>query len=90
MIAEKDAEIARLKAIRKVHVEAIESMEAGLQENEKNSAATSTSGALRWRGGVNVSVLMPLITESLEKSGNFTTSGTGVGSRLPSSSRTRR
>lgn len=33
VIAEKDAEIARLKAIRKVHVEAIESMEAGLLQD---------------------------------------------------------
>lgn len=35
VIAEKDAEIARLKAIRKVHVEAIGSMEAGLQQDEE-------------------------------------------------------
>jgi hypothetical protein len=35
VIAEKDAEIARLKAIRKVHVEAIESMGAGLHQDEK-------------------------------------------------------
>ena len=35
VIAEKDAEIARLKAIRKVHVEAIESMGAGLLQNDK-------------------------------------------------------
>ena len=34
-IAEKDKEIARLKAIRKVHVEAIESMGAGLQQDEQ-------------------------------------------------------
>lgn len=34
VIAEKDAEIARLKAIRKVHVEAIESMGAGLLQDE--------------------------------------------------------
>lgn len=35
VIAEKDAEIARLKAIRKVHTEAIESMGAGLQQDEE-------------------------------------------------------
>lgn len=35
VLAEKDAEIARLKAIRKVHVEAIGSMEAGLQQDEE-------------------------------------------------------
>lgn len=35
VIAEKDAEIARLKAIRKVHVEAIESKGAGLQQDEE-------------------------------------------------------
>jgi hypothetical protein len=35
VIAEKDAEIARLKAIRKVHIEAIESMGAGLQQDEE-------------------------------------------------------
>jgi hypothetical protein len=35
VIAEKDAEIARLKAIRKVHVKAIESMGAGLQQDEE-------------------------------------------------------
>ena len=35
VIAEKDAEIARLKAIRKVHVEAIASMEAGLRQDDK-------------------------------------------------------
>lgn len=35
VIAEKDAEIARLNAIRKVHVEAIESMEAGLLQDDK-------------------------------------------------------
>ena len=34
VIAEKDAEIARLKAIRKVHVEAIESMGAGLLQDD--------------------------------------------------------
>ena len=34
VIAEKDAEIARLKDIRKVHVEAIESMEAGLLQDD--------------------------------------------------------
>ena len=33
VIAEKDAEIARLKDIRKVHVEAIESMGAGLLQD---------------------------------------------------------
>lgn len=33
VIAEKDAEIARLKAIRKVHIKAIESMGAGLQQD---------------------------------------------------------
>lgn len=36
-IAEKDAEIARLKAIRKVHVEAIESMGAGLLQDEEEN-----------------------------------------------------
>lgn len=35
VIAEKDAEIEKLKAIRKVHVEAIISMEAGLHQDEK-------------------------------------------------------
>ena len=35
VIAEKDKEIARLEAIRKVHVEAIASMEAGLHQDEK-------------------------------------------------------
>jgi hypothetical protein len=35
VIAEKDAEIARLKAVRKVHVKAIESMGAGLHQDEK-------------------------------------------------------
>lgn len=35
VIEEKDAEIARLKAIRKVHVEAIESMGAGLLQDEE-------------------------------------------------------
>ena len=35
VIAEKDSEIARLNAIRKVHVEAIESMEAGLLQDDK-------------------------------------------------------
>ena len=35
VIAEKDAEIARLEAIRKVHVEAIESMVAGLHQDDK-------------------------------------------------------
>ena len=35
MIAEKDAEIARLKAICKVHIEAIESMGAGLLQNDE-------------------------------------------------------
>jgi len=35
VIAEKDAEIARLNAIRKVHTEAIESMGAGLQQDEE-------------------------------------------------------
>lgn len=35
VIAEKDAEIERLKAIRKVHVEAIESMGAGLLQDEE-------------------------------------------------------
>lgn len=35
VIAEKDAEIARLKAIRKVHIEAIESMGAGLLQNDE-------------------------------------------------------
>ena len=34
VIAEKDAEIARLKDIRKVHVEAIESMGAGLLQDD--------------------------------------------------------
>lgn len=34
-IEEKDAEIARLKAICKVHIEAIESMEAGLLQNDE-------------------------------------------------------
>ena len=37
VIAEKDAEIARLKAIRKVHVEAIESMGAGLLQDEEEN-----------------------------------------------------
>ena len=35
VIAEKDSEIARLNAIRKVHVEAIESMGAGLLQDDK-------------------------------------------------------
>lgn len=35
VIAEKDAEIEKLKAIRKVHVEAIISMEAELHQDEK-------------------------------------------------------
>ena len=35
VIAEKDKEIARLEAIRKVHVEAIASMEVGLHQDEK-------------------------------------------------------
>ena len=35
VIAELDAEIARLNAIRKVHVEAIESMGAGLLQDDK-------------------------------------------------------
>lgn len=35
VIAEKDAEIARLKAICKVHIEAIESMGAGLLQNDE-------------------------------------------------------
>ena len=35
VIAEKDKEIARLEAIRKIHVEAIASMEAGLHQDEK-------------------------------------------------------
>jgi hypothetical protein len=35
VIAEKDAEIEKLKAIRKVHIEAIESMGAGLQQDEE-------------------------------------------------------
>ena len=37
VIAEKDAEIARLNAIRKVHVEAIESMGAGLLQDEEEN-----------------------------------------------------
>ena len=37
VIEEKDAEIARLKAIRKVHVEAIESMGAGLLQDEEEN-----------------------------------------------------
>lgn len=37
VIEEKDAEIARLKAIRKVHVEAIESMGAGLLQDEEKA-----------------------------------------------------
>ena len=32
---QKDKEIERLKAIRKIHVEAIESMEAGLLQNDE-------------------------------------------------------
>jgi len=35
VMREKDKEIARLEAIRKAHVEAIASMEAGLHQNEK-------------------------------------------------------
>ena len=35
LLAEKDAEIARLKAICKVHIEAIESIEAGLLQNDE-------------------------------------------------------
>ena len=40
VIAEKDAEIARLKAIRKVHIESIESMCEGLKLNAKQICKT--------------------------------------------------
>ena len=58
VIAEKDAEIARLKAIRKVHVEAIESMGAGLLQDEEENRHSKYKRCLamaklcHWKMGV--------------------------------------
>ena len=71
VLAEKDAEIARLKAICKVHIEAIESMEAGLLQNDEEIRHHKYKRCLamaRWCASRSASWCLDPADEQLHKS----------------------